>query len=79
MQLVPDSVEIERSAQCFCALPKWRARDRKPADLGHRLIIALAAEHKLPAVYYRRYYVERGGLVSYQPIFRRKRRPSMSW
>ena len=79
MQLVPDSVEIERSYQCFCALPKWRARDREPADLGHRLIIALAAEHKLRAVYYRRYYVERGGLVSYQPNFRCKRRPSMSW
>jgi len=33
--------------------------------LGHRLIIALAAQHKLPAVYYRRYYVDKGGLVSY--------------
>ena len=33
--------------------------------MAHRPIIALAAEHKLPAVYYRRYYVERGGLVSY--------------
>jgi putative ABC transport system substrate-binding protein len=29
------------------------------------LIIALAARHKLPAVYYRRYFVDRGGLVSY--------------
>ena len=34
--------------------------------LAHReLIIALAAQHKLPAVYFRRYYVETGGLVSY--------------
>ena len=32
----------------------------------HRdLIIALAARHKLPAVYYRRYYVASGGLISY--------------
>ena len=62
MQLVPDSGEIERSYQRFC---KRRVRDREPADLAHRPIIALAAEHKLPAVYYRRYYVERGGLVSY--------------
>ena len=32
----------------------------------HRdLIIALAARHKLPAVYYRRYFVTSGGLVSY--------------
>jgi len=29
------------------------------------LIITLAARHKLPAVYYRRYFVDRGGLVSY--------------
>jgi putative ABC transport system substrate-binding protein len=33
---------------------------------SHReLIIALAARHKLPAVYYRRYYVATGGLISY--------------
>ena len=31
----------------------------------HNLIIALAAEHKLPTVYYRRYYVTSGGLISY--------------
>jgi putative ABC transport system substrate-binding protein len=29
------------------------------------LIISLAAQYKLPAVYYRRYFVEEGGLVSY--------------
>jgi putative ABC transport system substrate-binding protein len=35
-------------------------------SLLHReLIIALAARHKLPAVYYRRYFVTSGGLVSY--------------
>jgi putative ABC transport system substrate-binding protein len=34
--------------------------------VAHReLIIALAAKHKLPAVYYRRYYVASGGLISY--------------
>jgi putative ABC transport system substrate-binding protein len=33
---------------------------------AHRdLIIALAARHKLPAVYYRRYFVTGGGLISY--------------
>jgi putative ABC transport system substrate-binding protein len=31
----------------------------------HDLIIALAARHKLPAVYYRRFFVTRGGLISY--------------
>jgi putative ABC transport system substrate-binding protein len=36
--------------------------------LHHReLIIALAARHKLPAVYYRRYFATSGGLFSYGP------------
>ena len=36
--------------------------------LGHRkLIIALAARHKLPAVYFLRPFVENGGLISYGP------------
>jgi putative tryptophan/tyrosine transport system substrate-binding protein len=34
----------------------------------HRdLVIALAARHKLPAVYYRRLYATSGGLISYGP------------
>jgi putative ABC transport system substrate-binding protein len=36
----------------------------------HRdLIITLAARHKLPAVYFERYYVAAGGLVSYGANF----------
>ena len=35
---------------------------------AHRdLIVTLAARHKLPAVYYRRYFVDSGGLISYGP------------
>ena len=34
----------------------------------HRdLIITLAARHKLPAVYFERYFVAAGGLISYGP------------
>jgi len=33
--------------------------------LHRNLIITLAARHKLPAVYYRRYFVTSGGLISY--------------
>jgi putative ABC transport system substrate-binding protein len=37
-------------------------------SLLHRdLIITLAARHKLPAVYYLRYFVIDGGLISYGP------------
>jgi putative ABC transport system substrate-binding protein len=43
--------------------------------LRRDLIIALAARHKLPAIYYDRYFVVAGGLMSYGPdnvdLFRR--------
>jgi ABC-type uncharacterized transport system substrate-binding protein len=41
-----------------------------PLALGHRdLIVALAARHKLPAVYPARFFVAAGGLISYGPDF----------
>ena len=40
------------------------------ASIIHRdLIIALAARHRLPAVYFSRDYITRGGLISYGPDF----------
>ena len=39
-----------------------------PTTVIHRnLIIRLAAEHRLPAVYNSRYWIAEGGLVSYGP------------
>jgi len=35
------------------------------AFVHHDLIIALAARHKLPAVYFERFFVAKGGLISY--------------
>jgi putative tryptophan/tyrosine transport system substrate-binding protein len=36
------------------------------ASLAHRdLIVTLAARHKLPAVYFNRFFVAGGGLISY--------------
>ena len=41
-----------------------------PFVARHRdLIVALAARHNLPTVYYERYLVSAGGLVSYGPDF----------
>ena len=40
-----------------------------PQRRGRHLIITLAARHKLPAVYYERYFVTDGGLISYGPRF----------
>jgi putative ABC transport system substrate-binding protein len=37
--------------------------------LYRNLIIALAASHRLPAVYPNRFYVASGGLISYGPLF----------
>jgi hypothetical protein len=37
------------------------------ASIHRELIITLAARHKLPAVYYERYFVTAGGLISYGP------------
>jgi putative ABC transport system substrate-binding protein len=39
------------------------------ATIHRDLIIALAARHKLPAVYYEGFYVAAGGLISYGPDY----------
>ena len=58
--------EIERAITAFARSPNGGLIVTSSGLLAHReLIIALAAQHKLPAVYYRRLYVDKGGLVSY--------------
>ena len=39
------------------------------ANSHRELIVALAARHKLPAVYFERSFVAAGGLISYGPDF----------
>jgi putative ABC transport system substrate-binding protein len=62
-----DAGEIERALGAFARSSNGGLIVTASAlALLHReLIIALAARHKLPAVYYRRYFVTGGGLMSY--------------
>ena len=64
---VRDAGEIERSVAAFARSPNGGLILTASAlAVRHReLIIALAARHKLPAVYSRRYFVTSGGLISY--------------
>jgi len=62
-----DAGNIERAITAFAGSPNG-GLILTIGPLGvthHELIIALAAKYKLPAVYYRRYYVASGGLISY--------------
>src|SRR5262249_51711263 len=62
-----DAGEIERAVATFARSPNGGLIVTGSAlTVLHRdLIVALAARHKLPAVYYERYYVAAGGLISY--------------
>ena len=62
-----DAGDLERAVTAFAGTPDGGLILTVSAlALTHReLIIALAAKYKLPAVYYRRYYVASGGLISY--------------
>ena len=69
---VRDAAEIERAITAFERPGKGGLIVTTSASvLAHRnLIIALAARHKLPAIYYARFYVTSGGLASYGPDYR---------
>ena len=75
VELTPINVhaaaEIGRAAAAFAGAGNGGMIVTTSAQvLAHRdLIIALAARHKLPAVYYARFWVTGGGLASYGPDY----------
>jgi putative ABC transport system substrate-binding protein len=66
---VHDTSEIERVVAAFAkgANRGLIVTASVLAVRGRNLIIGLAAQHKLPTVYYGRHYVTAGGLMSYGP------------
>ena len=66
-----DAGEIERAIGAFAGIPNsGLIVTGSPSATIHRsLIIALAARHRLPAVYYERSFVTDGGLISYGPDY----------
>ena len=66
---VRDAPEIERAVTAFARGPNGGliVLGGPLAQLHRELIITLAARHRLPAVYFDRYFVDTGGLISYGP------------
>ena len=64
-----DAGEIERAVAAFARSPNGGliVTAGGAAALHRNLIITLAARHKLPAVYFERFFVAAGGLISYGP------------
>jgi putative ABC transport system substrate-binding protein len=64
-----DARQIEQDITRFASSPNGGLilTGSALAVVHQNLVVALAAQHKLPAVYYRRYFVTSGGLVSYGP------------
>jgi putative ABC transport system substrate-binding protein len=71
LEIVPinirDAAELERAIDAFARSPNGGlVLTGSNLSILHRdLVIALAARHKLPAIYYERFYVISGGLISY--------------
>ena len=66
---VRDAGEIERAVTAFARSANGGLIVTASAlAIVHRdLIVTLAARHKLPAVYFQRFFVTAGGLISYGP------------
>ena len=68
---VRDGGEIERAITAFAQNPNSRliVTGSAPAAFHRDLIITLAARHRLPAVYFSRFWATAGGLISYGSDF----------
>jgi putative ABC transport system substrate-binding protein len=68
---VRDTSDIEQAVATFARSPNGGLiATAGSATARHRdLIIALAARHKLPAIYFERNFVAAGGLISYGPDY----------
>jgi ABC-type uncharacterized transport system substrate-binding protein len=68
---VRDAGEIDRAVTAFARSSNGGliVTASGLANVHRDLIIALAARHKLPAVYYERFFVAAGGLISYGPDY----------
>jgi putative ABC transport system substrate-binding protein len=68
---VRDAGEVERAVAAFARAPNGGliVTASGGAAVHRDLIVTLAARHKLPAVYYERFFVRVGGLVSYGADF----------
>jgi putative tryptophan/tyrosine transport system substrate-binding protein len=66
---IRDAGEIERAVAAFARSPNGGliVTGSALAQRHRNLIITLAARHKLPAVYFERFFVTGGGLISYGP------------
>ena len=64
-----DAREIERAIETFARSPNGGliVTAGGAAQRHREMIIALAARHKLPAVYWERFFVTAGGFISYGP------------
>ena len=73
VELIPiglrDVGEIERAVTTFARSPNGGliVTGSAPAAIHRDLIVTLAARHKLPTVYYGRFFGTAGGLISYGP------------
>jgi len=75
------SAKMERTVAAFARSPNGGliVTASTSAIIHRELITTLAARNKLPAVYYERYFVAAGGLMSYGPDFLDQYRSAASY